>query len=125
MPQNRPGRMAYVTAGAARTHGAPVTESNFVGVAVKQRARGWDSTVAQQSTIDNGEPYAIIVKGKVLVDNVAGFAKGDAVYITAATGVLSETSAGNVKFGRVTEIPAERGTPAGKAWVDLDLKDSI
>jgi len=62
----------------------------------------------------------------VQVNTVAGFAKGDAVYITAATGVLTETSAGNVKFGRVVEVVGDgRGVPTGKVRIDLDAKDSF
>lgn len=126
MPANRPGRVAYVTADAAVQHGAPVKVGNFVGTATKQIARGWDSTTAQQTLIDIGEQFAMTVKGKVLVDNVSGFAKGDPVYIVDATNVLQEASgAGTTKFGRVTEIPEERGTPTGKVWIDLDLKDSL
>lgn len=123
MPYNRPGRGVYVTndaASAALTHGQPVKEGNFVGVAVKQVARGFDSTVADQSTIDDGEEYFLITKGVVEVDTVAGFAVGDAVYITSSN-VLTETSSSNTAFGRVVEVAGDRGTPTGKVRIDLDL----
>ena len=122
MTANRPGRVVYVTNGSGDTydHGQAVKEGNFVGTTIKQKATGWDSVVADQSLIQDGEEYALIVKGKVLVDNVSGFAAGDAVYIDGSN-VLSETNTGT-PFGRVTEEPGDRGTPAGKCWVDLDLK---
>lgn len=123
MPYNRPGRGVYVTndaASATLDHGQPVKEGNFVGVAVKQVARGFDSTVADQSTIDDGEEYFLITKGVVEVDTVSGFAVGDAVYITSAN-ALTETSSGNTAFGRVVEVAGNRGTPTGKVRIDLDL----
>lgn len=126
MPANRPGRVAYVTnGGTALQHGAPVKNGSFVGTAIKQRQVGWDSVVADQTVIAASEPFAIIVKGKVLVPQVSGFAKGDAIYIVAADNSLTKTAGSNFKFGIVTEPPADRGTPAGKCWIDLDLKSSI
>lgn len=123
MPYNRPGRGVYVTnetASATLDHGQPVKEGNFVGVAVKQVARGFDSTVADQSTIDDNEEYFLITKGVVEVDTVSGFAVGDAVYITSSN-VLTETSSSNTAFGRVVEVAGNRGTPSGKVRIDLDL----
>lgn len=125
MPANRPGRVVYVqntTQSAAIDHGAPVKEGNFVGIAIKTQQESWDSVVADQTVIADDENYTLIVKGKVLVNNVSGFAKGDKVYITSGN-VLTETATSNTRFGTVTEIPSERGTPAGKCWVDLDLKN--
>jgi predicted RecA/RadA family phage recombinase len=123
MPYNRPGRGVYVTNDAASDtldHGQPVKEGNFVGVAVKQVARGFDSTIADQSTIDDGEEYFLITKGVVEVNTVSGFAVGDAVYITSSN-VLTETSSSNTAFGRVVEVAGNRGTPSGKVRIDLDL----
>lgn len=124
MPYNRPGRGVYVTnttASAALTHGQPVKEGNFVGIAVKQVSPGFDSTIADATTIEDDEEYFLITKGVVQVDEVSGFAKGDVVYITSAN-ALTETSSGNTKFGTVVETENERGTPTNKVRIDLDLR---
>lgn len=124
MTPNRPGRGVYVTnttQSAALEHGQPVKEGRFVGVAVKQKAPGWDSVVADATVIEDDEEYFLIVKGKVLVDNVSGFAVGDDVYIESDND-LTEVVTGNTRFGTVTEEPGDRGTPAGKCWIDLDIK---
>lgn len=124
MPYNRPGRGVYVkneTASAALTHGQPVKEGNFVGIAVKQVSPGFDSTIADASTIEDDEEYFLITKGIVQTDTVSGFAKGDTVYVTSAN-ALTETASGNTKFGTVVEVATNRGTPTGKVRIDLDLK---
>lgn len=124
MPYNRPGRGVYVkneTASAALTHGQPVKEGAFVGIAVKQVSPGFDSTIADASTIEDDEEYFLITKGIVQTDTVSGFAKGETVYITSAN-ALTETSSGNTKFGTVVELATKRGTPTGKVRIDLDLK---
>lgn len=124
MPYNRPGRGVYVTnttASAALTHGQPVKEGNFVGIAVKQVSPGFDSTIADATTIEDDEEYFLITKGVVQVNEVSGFAKGDAVFITSSN-ALTETSSGNTKFGTVVETENERGTPTNKVRIDLDLK---
>jgi predicted RecA/RadA family phage recombinase len=124
MPYNRPGRGVYVTnetASAALTHGQPVKEGNFVGIAVKQVSPGFDSTIADATTIEDNEEYFLVTKGVVQVDKVTGFAKGETIYITSAN-ALTETSSSNTKFGTVVETENERGTPTGKVRIDLDLK---
>lgn len=127
MPYNRPGRGVYVTndSGGVIQHGTPVAIDNYVGVALKQKAPGWDSLVADETEIENGEQFFLITKGIVQVDTVTGFAKGDAVYIDDSTNTLTETSTDNIKFGRVHEVAGERGTPTGKVRIDLDAKDSF
>lgn len=126
MPTMMTGRIFYTTnaSGGALNHGQPVLSEGRVGVAIKQKTPSWDASVASQDQIPNGEDFAMIVKGVVMVDEVAGFAVGDPVYITAAN-VLTETAAGNTKFGRVTEIENERGVPTNKVRIDLDAKDSF
>lgn len=130
MPKNRPGRMKRVTASKAINHGAPAVEQNYVGLAVKTSVRRWFEGLtiggdgqAAPAVIANGESFNMIVKGEVEVDQLAGAAKGDPVYIVAATGVLTETAAGNVPFGRVADTGGQRGLPAGRMRVDLDDKD--
>ena len=128
MPYNRPGRSVKVQnteISAALTHGTPVSEGVFTGVAVKQVAPGFDSVIADATTIADDEFYLIINKGVVQVDFVAGFAKGDAIYITPATNVLTETGSGELPFGTVVEIENVNGTPDGKVRIDLDLKPVV
>ena len=126
MPYQRPGPGVYVrnTSGGNLTHNRPVKVGNFVGVSVKQKATAWSDALSASSLIADNEDFFLITKGIVQVPFVAGFAKGDAVYITSGN-VLTETGSGNTPFGRVVEIPGERGTPSGKVRIDLDQKDSV
>lgn len=127
MPANRHVPGVYVTNGSGGnyTHGQPVVEGKFVGVAVKQKSTGWSAGLSAQAQIANGEKYYLITKGEVTVNNVAGFAKGDAIYITSGN-VLTETNTGNTPFGRVVETTAEnRGVPTGKVRIDLDIKTAV
>jgi hypothetical protein len=128
MPYNRPGRSVKVQnteISGTLTHGQPVSEGSFTGVAVKQLAPGWDSVVADATTIADDENYLLINKGVVQVNTVAGFAKGNAIYIVAATNVLTETGSGNLPYGTVVEVENQNGTPAGKVRIDLDLKPVV
>lgn len=126
MPYSRPGPGRYVTAGAAVNHGAPATDEEAVGVAVKQLARGWKDGVANQAVIDSGERYFLITKGVVQVPFVAGFAVGDDIWIDPDDNTLTETTTDNLKFGRVVEVVASgRGVPTGYCRIDLDAKDSF
>lgn len=126
MPYSATGKMFYTAngSGGALTHGQPVKSENVVGVAVKQGIPAWDTAVANLDKIATSENYAIITKGIVQVDEVAGFAVGDKVYITSGN-VLTEVATSNTKFGRVVEIEGERGTPTNKVRIDLDAKDSF
>jgi hypothetical protein len=127
---NRPGTRYYVTAATkAVLHGKPCTEDGVVGTAQKQKqplsSAGIGGSPDPQVNIPVGEAFAIVCKGIVKVPFLTGAAKGDALYIIAATNVLTETAAGNLKFGRVVEIQGQRGTETGFMRVDLDMKDSI
>lgn len=124
MPYKRPGEGVYVTATKEVLHGKPSTENGFVGVAVKQKAAGWNSVVADASKILVGEKFFLITKGIVQVDAVEGFAVGDPTYIKAADNTLNETNT-NLKFGRVVEVAGQRGTPAKKVRINLDMKDGF
>src|SRR4051794_40288349 len=126
MPYNRPGMVKYVTnGGTAINHNQAVHNNGFVGVSIKQKAPLPTDSLATTKQIAANEPYAIQVKGVVQVPTVAGFAVGDPVYIITATNVLTETSAGNVKYGKVVEVAGERGTPTGYCRIDLDAKDQF
>lgn len=130
MPYSKPGPGVYVQntqVSAAINHGQAVNEGVFVGVAVKQKGRGFNSLIADQAKIDDDEKYYMITKGVVQVPTVSGFAKGDRVYITTADNTLTETSgAGTKPFGTVVEIAGEgRGVPVGYCRIDLDLKADL
>lgn len=126
MPKMESGRIFYTTNGSGGTlsHGQPVASEGQVGVAIKQGVPKWDTAVASLDVIATSEDFAMIVKGVVEVDEVAGFAVGDPVYITSGN-VLTETVGTNKKFGRVVAIEGERGTPTNKVKIDLDAKDSF
>lgn len=136
MPYKRPGEFYYATntSGGYIQHGEPVVANGVVGIAVKQRATAWDAALTAHDRIADDEEFGIIVKGIVQVDNVSGFAAGDPVYLddtgTVTDGKtsypLSETSTGNLKFGRVVEVVNDgRGVPTGKVRINLDMKDSF
>ena len=128
MPKNRPGLIKYVTATKATTHDAPVSENNIVGVAVKQKAVASGQGAAGRQNIAVGEQFAIISKGLVEVP-VGGLtvAKGTPIYITVASNTLTTTGPAAYgttnKFGRVVEVPGERGGRTTHMRVDLDDAD--
>lgn len=128
MPYQRPGNSVYVVnnSGGVYLHGQPVKEGNFVGIAVKQKATHWSDGLAVQAQIQSLEPYLILRRGEVQVaDGGAGFADGDAVYITSGN-ALTKTSGGNTKFGRVVSIAGDgRGVPATMVRINLDERESF
>lgn len=128
MPYNRPGKFYYTTATKAVVHGEACIENGVSGVAVKQKVAPFGTgpaTNAALVTVQIGEDFGIIDKGIVQVAAVATPAKGDAIYITAATNVLTKTASANVKYGVVVEIAGQRGCPTGRMRVDLDLKATL
>lgn len=136
MPYNRPGNIFYTTnaSGGNIPHGSAVLSEGRVGVAIKQKGNLWSAGATAVNTplnIANGEDFAMVVKGIVQVATVAGFAVGDPIYLvppaggTGTPGALTETATGNKKFGMVTEIAGERGTPASQVRIDLDAKDQF
>lgn len=135
MPVNRPGKAYYATndTGGTIKHGDPVIFDNIPGIAVKQKVVSWTEGLAAQALIQDSEDFLIIDKGVVQIPIEGGYAKGDALYIAAASttsGVttfdVTETAGGNTPFGRVVEVPGDgRGVPTGFCRVDLDAKDLI
>jgi hypothetical protein len=126
MPYSRPGAIQLVTATKAVWHGHPTVENNFVGVAVKIKAPAAGAgSGTPQSQIAIGEDFNLIKKGEVQVAAVSGAAKGDAIYIVAASNTLTKTAGGNVAFGRVSAVAGEKGCPSGFMRVDLDAKDGL
>lgn len=138
MPQGiTADRGVYVrnTTGSAITHGKPAKLGNFVGVAVKQKARAWSAGLTNPETIANNEDCYLITKGvcEIVEPNAgdySGFARGEAIYITSAH-ALTETASGNTPFGRVVEIATplsggpKRGVASGAVRIDLDVKTAV
>lgn len=129
MPEWRPGQIEYFTATKAVNHGAPCTELGVAGIAIKQVAApaGTGLGAATITQVGIGEQFAIVKRGRVYVDNAgtgAPYAKGATLYIIPASNLLTNSAAGNVKFGRVVEVPPTRGVGTGKMRVDLDDRDS-
>jgi predicted RecA/RadA family phage recombinase len=127
MTYNRPGAGTHVVndSGGILLHSQPAKLQGFVGVLVKQKATKWSDGLTPTTQIQVGEKCWMITKGIVQVDNVAGFAKGDPVYIDASN-VLTETATSNTKFGRVIEVVGDgRSVPTGKVRISLDAKDSF
>lgn len=74
------------SSGSDYTHGTPVVEENEAGIAVKQVGTGFDSTVAEQDTIADGEDFLLQTHG---VAEVAGsFSQGTVLYVNNTTGAL-------------------------------------
>jgi hypothetical protein len=136
MPYLTDDNGVYVrNAGSAITHGRPAAVGNFVGVAIKQKARAWSSGLVNPETIATTEDFFLITKGTVEVKeptagDYSGFARGESIYIDDTNNTLTESASGNKPFGRVVEIATpqtggpKRGVPAGAVRIDLDLKYS-
>lgn len=128
MPYERPGAGYYPAAATkAVNHNDPVVEDGVVGVAVKQKAPNPETGLTNIQQIAIGEAFHIRVKGikQVPLQSITSPAKGDPVYIIAATNQLTKTSTSNVKYGVIRELAGQRGTPTGFVRIDLDAKDSF
>lgn len=129
MPYNRPGHVQVdAVATKAIAHGTITWEDGMPGVAVKTREEQIAAGTAARSQIAIGEAFNLIVKGVVQVANAGGFVRGDSVYITKATNVLSKAGPASATLGKVgvvSEIAGQRGTPTGQMRVNLDLKDTL
>jgi hypothetical protein len=131
MPEIRPGRGHYAVATKEVAHGAPCIEDGFAGVAIKQVVAPGGTGLGDDliTNVQIGENFFIECKGLVYVTNskqeTGTFAKGDAVYIRTSDNLLTATSGGNKKYGRVEAIAGERGVGVGKMRVNLDAKDSF
>ena len=107
MPYNKRTTGVYVTndSGDDYLHGDLVKVENVVGVATKQEGTGFDTTVADQDVIADGEEFFLIKRGRVAVD--ANFSKGDKLYLNGA--VLTSDSATD-EVQTVTLADATGGT---------------
>lgn len=137
MPYERPGAGVYVTATKITPHSAPATENGLVGIAVKQKTIPWTAAFSEHAapSIAIGEKFHIRTKGarQVLTTGygaaISAATKGQGVYIRPADNSLrleGATATGDLPFGRVIEVVADnRGVPAGRIRIDLDLKDTL
>lgn len=107
MPYNDETHGFYTTnsSGGDYLNGDLVIEDNIVGVAVKQQGTSFDSTIADQSVIEDGEEFHLVKRGRVAVD--ANFAKGDRLYLNGS--VLTSDSASD-EVQTVTLAGATGGT---------------
>lgn len=102
--------MRHVVAGATRVAGVPVIEQGFVGFPETDAATG----VVYAMDCRVGSLYVI--------PKVGAEAKGDYIWLTVASNVLSLTGgAGKRRFAKVVEAEngAVYGTPAGSTLVEL------
>lgn len=137
MPYERPGAGVYVVATKATPHNAPATENGLVGIAVKQKAIGWQAGFAEHAapTIAIGEQFHIRTKGIKQVKTtgygaaLSAGTKGQGVYIRPTDNTLrlsGATAAGDLPFGRIVEVIGDnRGVAAGNVRIDLDQKDTL
>lgn len=107
MPYNDETTGIYVanSSGDPYLHGDLVKEDNVIGVATKQEGTGFDTTIAAQSAIADGEEFFLIKRGRVAID--ANFSKGDKLYLNGA--VLTSDSATD-EVQTVTLADATGGT---------------
>ena len=107
MPLNRETIGVYVTntSGDPYQHGDLVKEEGVIGVATKQEGTGFDSTIADQSAIADGESFFLIKRGRVAID--ANFSKGDKLYLS---GSVLTTDAATDEVQTVTVADATGGT---------------
>lgn len=127
MPYNaEPGHVAYVVAGVQLNHGDIASDNGFVGEAVKQKIPAADAARANRAIIAAGEAYVLLITGVVeapLAGPLSAVAKGDLVWVTDATNVLvTAAGSGKTVLGRVCSLPGERGTPADKVRINLNIK---
>jgi hypothetical protein len=107
MPYNDSARGIYTanSSGDPYLNGDLVKEEGFIGVATKQEGTGFDSRVADQDVIADGESFFLTKRGRVAID--ASFAKGDKLYLNGS--VLTSDSATD-EVQTVTVANATGGT---------------
>lgn len=140
MSYERPGQGFYVPAATkAVFHGAPATEHGVVGVAIKQKAKGWaEGLTSNYARIEVNEPFHIRTKGvrEVAIGSgtpgvgIAAGVLGGNVYIRSTTNALileDANAAGDLPYGKIVELPAVagRGVATGFMRIDLDQKDTL
>ena len=116
-------RVHIPSAGAARTQGVPVIESQWAGIPL--------------TTAASGAPYTLAVDGEFEIDFIASSVVGDWIMIAASdnalTRVASLPSSGSARrlFAKVTAVPGASGTGtfgnspvSGKMWVKILSADA-
>ena len=127
MPYNaEPGEVAYVVAGVALVNGDLACDQGFCGVAVKQAIPAADSARSTRANIAAGEAYILQIQDVVeapRAGTLAASVKGDLVWITEADNTLATSAAaGKFVLGKICSLPGERGTPADKVRINLNIK---
>lgn len=137
MPYEQPGQRYSAIATKATAHGRPAVEKRHPGIAAKSAQAApaavsvANATAAQAIAI--GEEFVIMLAGShevAVADLPGGAAEGDPLWIEVADNSLANaaeaqtaglTEAAYVKFGVIDSID----TAAGRALVNLNLKDTI
>lgn len=135
MAYERPGNALRVTAGIDVLHGQLASDDGHVGRVIKTETPAASTARASRPLVEAGEAYNLRPRGVAEVQIVSlasagvaawdltGIAKGDLVYITDATNVLSNAAgAGKRVAGKVTHLAGEQGTPVNYIRVDLEQK---
>lgn len=129
MPYSRPGNIEVdVICTRQANHGTLTWEEGKPGVVVKTLPDPATAGLVNPKVVAVGEAFNMIVKGIVQVTNPGGFVRGTSVYITKATGAITNTGPASATIGKVgvvSEIAGQRGTPTGLMRVNLDLKDTL
>jgi predicted RecA/RadA family phage recombinase len=121
------GDYISVNVGADIPSGRPFAVGTLVGVLTTgtQTSTSIDSggnLHTNRYGVGNQTGYAsVALDGAFRVPVAAGtaYAVGDLVYVTAATGVISKTSGGNVPFGKVVAEPKASTSGAGEIVVKI------
>jgi hypothetical protein len=133
MPYETNGKALQVVASANVRHGSLASDDGHVGRVIKTQTPAQDTLRANRNLVVAGEAYNIRPRGvaQVLIVSVAaegawditGVTKGQLVYITDATNVLSLAAGGGKSVaGKVTHLAGEQGTPANMVRLDLQQK---
>lgn len=129
MPYNAPGLRKRAVATKIVSHGDPVVELGFAGVAFKtnQLNAFVSPTAAAVRSIAVAEPFIIQLGGVVevaaakITGGLAAVPEGTAVYIVPADNLITAVATANTKFGRVDSVDTARGV----ARINTNAKDSI
>ena len=102
-------------------------DGNFAGIITNPKA-GVRQTLATQEYVSNATQIDIATRGYMWVTVAAAAAKGDFVYFTASTGVISTEAPADVPAGTLTRLPGgivkTTVTAAGLCEIEFDITGS-
>ena len=135
MPYERPGDAVRVVAGIDVMSGQIASDDGWAGRVVKTATPAADEPRATRGLVRAGESYnlrplhvadvLIVSAGStgIAAWDITGVAKGDLLYITDATNVISTTAgSGKRVLGKVVSLAGEQGAPTNIVRVNLDEK---